>query len=549
MSKCVFWKKARYLLLFSLVLFLSFPTISIFANDLSDKSNHSETETIADKNDVVEDNNIKEEHSTNNKELTALSDTTESITDQAAATDPRIVSIYYTDEDTCSMVFAWNGEGYYKVYTEDKYGNKGTEYEINDNIIKIKELKRGDIYTLHIVPVDTSDRSKDISFKFLATKVFAKSTENNLAELTWVGPMQASDLSKYKVKIYRNDGGTDEIEWSDFINETSMSVTLENGTVTGLDNDVYYRFSVIYEDAVTPMSREVTIGKLPADVTGLKSIPGNGSILLRWDASDGATSYEIRRNDGNVFRTTNTEYNDTYNIQDGKIYSYKVIATRGTKRSQHPAVITGQCKRKGFVDKNQYDQVNLVVKEKILTRNPCYTLNQKITVKGLMLHSVGTPVSSADVFTRSWNTPKQDNACVHAFIDSNTGEVHQHLPWNHRGWHAGGRANNTHIGVEMCESQAIRYYRGSRFTCNNFPLARQQAKTAYNAAVKLFAVLCKEYNLDPLASGVIISHSEGSRRGVASAHADPEHYWSQLGLGYTMNGFRRDVYNLLNTIR
>jgi hypothetical protein len=25
------------------------------------------------------------------------------------------------------------------------------------------------------------------------------------------------------------------------------------------------------------------------------------------------------------------------------------------------------------------------------------------------------------------------------------------LPWDHRGWHAGGSANNTHIGFEICE--------------------------------------------------------------------------------------------------
>ena len=29
--------------------------------------------------------------------------------------------------------------------------------------------------------------------------------------------------------------------------------------------------------------------------------------------------------------------------------------------------------------------------------------------------------------------------------------TYQTLPWDHRGWHAGGSANNTHIGFEICE--------------------------------------------------------------------------------------------------
>lgn len=30
--------------------------------------------------------------------------------------------------------------------------------------------------------------------------------------------------------------------------------------------------------------------------------------------------------------------------------------------------------------------------------------------------------------------------------------------------------------------------------------------------------------------------------GIGTDHADPEHLWRQLGRGYTMDGFRRDVY-------
>lgn len=181
----------------------------------------------------------------------------------------------------------------------------------------------------------------------------------------------------------------------------------------------------------------------------------------------------------------------------------------------------------------------------LLTKNPCYTAGKKITVKGLMLHSVGCPQPRASVFINSWNRADFDNACVHAFIDGCAGSVYQTLPWNHRGWHCGsgknGSGNDTHIGVEMCEPACIKYTGGSTFTCSDKAAAKSAAKRTYETAVELFAMLCKEYDLDPLADGVIISHAEGHKRGIASNHGDPEHLWNQLGMGYTMDGFRKAV--------
>ena len=183
--------------------------------------------------------------------------------------------------------------------------------------------------------------------------------------------------------------------------------------------------------------------------------------------------------------------------------------------------------------------------ESILTRNPCYTAGRKITVKGLMLHSVGCPQPKASAFISSWNSPSHGSSCVHGFIDGNDGTVYQTLPWNHRGWHCGsgnkGSGNNTHIGVEMCEPACIKYTAGSNFTCSNLTEAKAVAERTYKAAVGLFAMLCKKYGLDPLADGVVISHREGHSRGIASNHGDPEHLWTQLGMGYTMDGFRKAV--------
>ena len=178
----------------------------------------------------------------------------------------------------------------------------------------------------------------------------------------------------------------------------------------------------------------------------------------------------------------------------------------------------------------------------LLQQNRCYTAGKKITVKGLMLHSVGCAQPSAKAFIMQWNNPESKKA-VHGFIDGNTGAVYQTLPWDYRGWHAGGSANNTHIGVEMCEPACIKYTAGSHFTCpdSDKKAALAVVKRTYDTAVELFAYLCEEFNLNPLADGVIISHKEGHARGIASGHVDPEHLWTGLDTGYTMDGFRHDV--------
>lgn len=189
----------------------------------------------------------------------------------------------------------------------------------------------------------------------------------------------------------------------------------------------------------------------------------------------------------------------------------------------------------------------------ILTANDCYKAGRTITPKGVMVHSTGannpavaryvqpvdTQADAASLYTvlgtnrnkNDWNNPGLD-VCVHAFVgklaDGGVGSV-QTLPWNHRGWHAGtgtsgGSANNTHIAFEICEDGlADAAYFGK----------------VYQEAVELTAMLCKQYNLNPLADGVVICHSEGYQRGVASNHADVMHWFPKHGKN--MDTFRQDV--------
>lgn len=178
--------------------------------------------------------------------------------------------------------------------------------------------------------------------------------------------------------------------------------------------------------------------------------------------------------------------------------------------------------------------------EAFVKNNLCYRAGGTITVKGLMLHSVGCPQPSAEVWAKKiYSQPKPNGikVCVHAFLEPNN--VYQILPWNMLAWHSGDDANFTHIGVEMCEPDCIKYTSGANFTCSNTEKAKKFVTDCYSTAVELFAYLCKEYNLDPLKD--IISHSEGHKKGIASGHSDPEHLWKGLKLGFTMDGFRKDV--------
>lgn len=172
--------------------------------------------------------------------------------------------------------------------------------------------------------------------------------------------------------------------------------------------------------------------------------------------------------------------------------------------------------------------------------NPCYWNEGDFNggkPQGLMLHSVGCAQSDAKVFNRTFNGDV--GACVHAFIDANDGIVYQHLPWTHKAWHCAGSGNQTHIGVEMCESTYINYLYGATFSVTNLTKAQNNARVAYNSAVELFAMLCTKFGLNPLTQ--ICSHNEGNKLGIASNHGDPEHYWKQLNMTYTMDRFRKDV--------
>ena len=186
---------------------------------------------------------------------------------------------------------------------------------------------------------------------------------------------------------------------------------------------------------------------------------------------------------------------------------------------------------------------------KYLTKNPYFNDGRWITgsaFKGFFLHSVGVGQPDPLVFIRQWDKASFTYAGINGFIGADAvyltapcletpGKV-KRMP--HAGKPAG---NNGYIGFEMCEPAQIHYTVGASFTVRDKAAAQAYCRKTYQNAVQLFARLCSFHGKNPLQDGVILSHNEAGKRGVASGHVDPEHLWRGLGLSYTMNGFRQDV--------
>lgn len=181
----------------------------------------------------------------------------------------------------------------------------------------------------------------------------------------------------------------------------------------------------------------------------------------------------------------------------------------------------------------------------ILTNNACYKAGKTIIPKGIMIHSTGANnpnlkryigpddgLLGRNQYNNHWNQDKPDGrqVCVHAFIgklEDGAIATYQTLPWNHRGWHAGGDANNTHIGIEICEDG---------LTDSSY------FNAVYREAVELCIYLCKQYGFT---EKDIICHSEGYKLGVASNHGDVMHWFPKHGK--SMDTFRSSVKSGLDS--
>ncbi|MFA9559511.1 N-acetylmuramoyl-L-alanine amidase family protein [Evansella sp. AB-rgal1] len=176
---------------------------------------------------------------------------------------------------------------------------------------------------------------------------------------------------------------------------------------------------------------------------------------------------------------------------------------------------------------------------KFMTKNDCFQAGRKIRVKGIMLHSTAVPGVMAGAWFERWNRSFRAGemgrqVCVHGFVDDR--EVWQYLPWDHRGWHAGGAANDSHVGLEMCEPSGFSYGAGARMVGYDVGKNEGYFRKTWENAVALCVLLCERFGLS---ERDVICHAEGHRLGIASNHGDVMHWFPKHG--ESMESFRTAV--------
>ena len=177
-------------------------------------------------------------------------------------------------------------------------------------------------------------------------------------------------------------------------------------------------------------------------------------------------------------------------------------------------------------------------------KNLCYIAAQKMTPKGIVIHSTGANnpnlkryVDAPDevgvnAHENHWNTPTPggNKVCVHAFVGYDKDKrirVCEILPLDICAWGVGsGRLGSynydpAYIQIEVCEDSLSdrEYYSG-----------------AFGVAAEYCASLCRELGIAPES---IVGHNEAYERGYGSNHSDPEHWMRNFG--ENMDDFRENV--------
>ena len=177
------------------------------------------------------------------------------------------------------------------------------------------------------------------------------------------------------------------------------------------------------------------------------------------------------------------------------------------------------------------------ITEAICTGNSRYRANQRLTPRGVVLHSIGTPQPNAQVLRDYWQR-NGSPYLVHYMVDDR--QVLHCMPDDRKCWHVGGPGNDKWLGIEMGEPSQIRYTSGARFTVSDLAAAQRYTEAAYKNAVQLIARLCKRYGWDP--QSTVWTHYEITKQRMSNTdHVDPQHLWDGLGMGYDLAKLRRDV--------
>ena len=179
-----------------------------------------------------------------------------------------------------------------------------------------------------------------------------------------------------------------------------------------------------------------------------------------------------------------------------------------------------------------------MILKKYLVQNDTYTSPTTIEPEYIIVHSTGVGYKSKDTLFKSWNKP--DKLSIHGMVDDK-GSYHT-LPLNCLAWHVGKLGNGKTVGFEICEPKNIAYADAAHTKVDVVTYNPKDPKIIadfnkrYKFAVELAVKFCKELGFG---TDKLLSHREACAKGIASNHADVEH-WFKL-FGKDMDDFRADV--------
>ena len=185
-----------------------------------------------------------------------------------------------------------------------------------------------------------------------------------------------------------------------------------------------------------------------------------------------------------------------------------------------------------------------MVSEKFLTKNKTYTNPTKINSEYLIVHSTGVGYTGKDALFNGWNKSSAEKS-AHGVVDD-SGSYHT-LPLDYLAWHVGKKGNAKTVGFEICEPKNIAYLDAAHTKIDTTKYNPKDANNIadfnkrYANAIELAVYFCRETGLT---EKNILSHREACAKGIASNHADVEH-WLPL-FNKNMDDFRADVGKKLN---
>lgn len=177
-----------------------------------------------------------------------------------------------------------------------------------------------------------------------------------------------------------------------------------------------------------------------------------------------------------------------------------------------------------------------------------YGEKREYPMDSIQIHTIGAGQNTATTVRDNMNVYSPAYGIVHAIVDADANtpnDVLQILPDDNVSWADAGYGNHHSFTIEIMESDYMQYNEeGTAFAITDMDKFRADVKKGYNVAVEYVADLCKKFGFDPeekLPNGLhrVYSHNEGRLLALSSGHVDPTHIWSKVG--YTMDGFRRDV--------